>query len=239
MIEMPARAHSENGCQVRPFFFRAINARDLRCAPFSNRTITEPQAMRVALYARVSTTDKGQDPENQLAQLRQWATSHKVIGEYIDHESGSKASRKAFDKLFDDAAKRKFDLVLFWALDRFSREGMIPTIYHLQRLAASGVSFHSFTEPFLSTDNELSRNVLLAAMSSLAKQERQRISERTKAGLARARSAGKTLGRPKLAAEKEIAVRASLARGEGVVKISKALRVGVGTILRIKREGHD
>ena len=154
----------------------------------------------------------------------------------MDYESGAKADREAFGKLFDDAAKRRFDLVLFWSLDRFSREGMIPTIFYLQRLAASGVSFHSYTEPFLSTDNELSRNILLAAMSSLAKQERLRISERTKAGLAKALRSGKRLGRPKVAAEKETAVRAAIAKGVGVVKISKSLGVGVGTVLRIKRE---
>jgi DNA invertase Pin-like site-specific DNA recombinase len=191
--------------------------------------------MRLAIYVRVSTAE--QDTDNQLIQLRQRANGHKVIGEYIDHESGAKANRKAFDKLFEDAQRKRFDCVAFWSLDRFSREGMIPTIYHLQRLAACGVSFHSFMEPYLSTDNELSRNVLLAVLASLAKQERQRISERTKAGLAKALMRGSKLGRPKVAAEREAAVRASLARGDGVVKISKALGVGVGTVLRIKRGG--
>jgi DNA invertase Pin-like site-specific DNA recombinase len=84
--------------------------------------------------------------------------------------------------LFDDAAKRKFDCVLFWALDRFTREGMAQTIMHLQRLASHGVSFHSFTEAHLASDNELVRDVLLALLSSLAKVEAQKISERTKAG---------------------------------------------------------
>jgi DNA invertase Pin-like site-specific DNA recombinase len=116
--------------------------------------------MRVAIYARVSTDDKGQDPENQLAQLRAWCASagHEIAGEYVDHESGRKGAdkRKQFAALFEDANRRKFDCVLFWALDRFSREGMVPTILHLQRLAACGVSFHSYTEAHLSTDNELS-----------------------------------------------------------------------------------
>jgi hypothetical protein len=66
--------------------------------------------------------------------------------------------RKQFAALFDDAAKRKFDCVLFWALDRFSREGMTQTISHLQRLSSYGVAFHSYTEPHLATDNELVRN---------------------------------------------------------------------------------
>jgi DNA invertase Pin-like site-specific DNA recombinase len=84
--------------------------------------------MRIAIYARVSTDDKGQDPENQLAQLRQWclAAGHQIIDEYIDYESGRKGAdkRKAFAALSDDAHRRRFDCVVFWALDRFSREGI-------------------------------------------------------------------------------------------------------------------
>jgi DNA invertase Pin-like site-specific DNA recombinase len=84
--------------------------------------------MRIAIYARVSTTDKGQDPENQLSELREWCrnSGHTITREYVDHETGGKGTvkRKQFAALFEDAAKKKFDLVLFWALDRFSREGM-------------------------------------------------------------------------------------------------------------------
>ena len=142
--------------------------------------------MRVAIYARVSTDDKGQDPENQLRELRAWCVNsgHTITQEYVEHESGRKGAdkRKQFATLFDDAAKRKFDCVLFWALDRFSREGMAQTIVHLQRLTSYGVSFHSYTEPHLATDNELVRNILLALLSSLAKVEAEKISDRTKAG---------------------------------------------------------
>ena len=122
--------------------------------------------MRIGLYARVSTDDKGQDPENQLRQLRQWCADagHELVHEYVDRESGRKGvnGRKQFAALFEDAHKRKFDCVLFRALDRFTREGMVPTIMHLQRLASHGVGFHSYTEPHLATDNELVRNILPA-----------------------------------------------------------------------------
>lgn len=155
---------------------------------------------RVAIYARVSTTDKGQDPENQLMQLRTWCAQagHEIVQEYVEHESGRKGAeaRKALSALLSDAHQRKFDLVLFWALDRFSREGMAKTVTYLQRLSASNVAFHSYTEEMLSTDNELVRDILIAVMSSLAKQEAIRLSKRTKAGLDRARAKGKTLGRP-------------------------------------------
>jgi DNA invertase Pin-like site-specific DNA recombinase len=136
--------------------------------------------MRIAIYARVSTLDKGQDPENQLRELRAWCANsgHTITREYVESESGRKGAdkRKQFAALFEDAAKRKFDCVLFWALDRFSREGMAQTIVHLQRLTSYGVSFHSYTEPHLATDNELVRNILLALLSSMAKVEAQKIS---------------------------------------------------------------
>jgi DNA invertase Pin-like site-specific DNA recombinase len=110
--------------------------------------------MRVAIYARVSTDDKGQDPENQLRQLRVWCanTGHEIVREYVDYLSGGKGAdqRRQFAVMLDDAHRRQFDIVLCWALDRFSREGMIPTIGYLQRLAAAGVSFHSYSEPMLS-----------------------------------------------------------------------------------------
>jgi DNA invertase Pin-like site-specific DNA recombinase len=182
-----------------------------------------------ASYARVSTDDKGQDPENQLAELRAWCANagHTVSREFVDYESGRKGAdkRKQFAALFDEAAKRKFDCVLFWALDRFSREGMAQTIIHLQRLSSYGVAFHSYTEPHLATDNELVRNILLALLSSLAKVEAQRIAERTKAGMARAKANGIKVGRPKLAADLRHEIARRAAKGETSYAIAKALRI--------------
>src|SRR5215469_8021619 len=103
------------------------------------------QSVRVAIYARVSTEDKAQDPENQLRDLRAWCANsgHDLVGEYVDRVSGRKGmgERKRFASLFEHTSRRKFDCVLFWALDRFSREGMVPTIHHLERLNSYGVTF--------------------------------------------------------------------------------------------------
>ena len=185
--------------------------------------------MRIAIYARVSTDDKGQDPENQLRQLRQWCANagHELVHEYVDHESGRKGvnSRKQFAALFEDAHKRKFDCVLFWALDRFTREGMIPTIMHLQRLASCGVRFHSYTEPHLATDNELVRDILLALLASLAKQEAKRMSERVKAGMARAKAQGKHLGRPALSLKLKHQIAERIAAGETAYAVAKDLGI--------------
>jgi len=119
----------------------------------------------------------------------------------VDHASGGKgeAKRPRFAAMLDDAHRRQFDVVLCWALDRLSREGMVATVGYLQRFAAAGVAFHSYSEPALCSENEMVRDILLAVMSSLAKVERARISERTKAGLARTRAAGTRLGRPTIA----------------------------------------
>jgi DNA invertase Pin-like site-specific DNA recombinase len=157
------------------------------------------QGKRVAIYARVSTDKKGQEPENQLQQLRTWCDrmDYQIVHEYVEHESGAKGAdrRPHYAQLFVAAAQREFDMVLVWALDRFSRNGLTSTVVDLQRLNSHGVGFHSYSEPHLSTDNELVRDVLLAVLASLAKLERQKISERTKAGLERARASGKRLGR--------------------------------------------
>src|SRR5499425_3228370 len=195
--------------------------------------------MRIAIYARVSTDDKGQHPENQLRQLRQWCASdgHELVHEYVDHESGRKGTkdRKQFAALFEDAHKRKFDCVLFWALDRFTREGMVPTIMHLQRLASYGVGFHSYTEPHLATDNELVRNILLALLASLAKVEAQRISERTRAGMARAQANGIRIGRPKLGLELRQKIAQRAAKGETAYSIAKALGIDRHTAVKYAR----
>ena len=197
--------------------------------------------MRVALYGRVSTDDRGQDPENQLTQLRAWCANagHHIVAEYVDQDSGRKGPerRKQFAALFEDASRRKFDCVLFWALDRFSREGMVPTILHLQRLSAYGVAFHSYTEAHLATDNELVRNILLATLASLAKVEAQKISERTKAGMARAKAKGKRIGRPKLniAVRRQIAER--VAAGDTVYRVAKKLGIDAHTAAKYANPG--
>jgi DNA invertase Pin-like site-specific DNA recombinase len=195
--------------------------------------------MRIAIYARVSRDDKVQDPENQLRQLRQWCVDagHAIAHEYIDRESGRKDTkgRKQFAQLFDDAHKRKFDCVLFWALDRFTREGMVPTIMHLQRLAGCGVGFHSYTEPHLATDNELVRNILLALLASLAKVESQKIGERTRAGMARARAQGARIGRPALNPARRQKIVKLLGAGLSAYAVAKKLGIDAHTVAKYSR----
>jgi DNA invertase Pin-like site-specific DNA recombinase len=154
---------------------------------------------RTAIYARVSTRERGQDTENQLHQLRGFAAKQSwlVVSEFVDYESGSTDDREQFQAMFQAASRRQFDVLLFWSLDRFSREGVFETLTHLNRLTGYGVHYRSFTEQWFDSCG-IFRDAVISIMATLAKQERVRISERTKAGLERARREGKTLGRPKV-----------------------------------------
>src|SRR5437588_873946 len=154
--------------------------------------------MRVALYGRVSTKDKGQDTENQLGQLRPYAgqMGWQITTEYVDHESGSKSDREQFQQMFKAASQKRFDILLFWSLDRLSREGVLPTLQYLNRLTSYGVAWRSYTEMYLDSTG-IFKDAVIGILAAIAKQEKIRISERTKAGLERARAKGKTLGRPK------------------------------------------
>lgn len=153
--------------------------------------------MKAAIYARVSTKDKGQDVENQLAQLRRYAKERAWdLVEYVDHESGkASAGRAQLQAMFAAASRREFNVVLIWALDRLSREGVSKTFEHIKMLRGYGVEIESYTEPYFRTTGPVGE-LVIAIFAWIAEQERIRISERTKAGLATARAKGKTLGRP-------------------------------------------
>ncbi len=191
--------------------------------------------MRIAIYGRVSTRDKGQEVENQLAQLREFAAKQgwTVTREYIDHESGSRADRPEFKQMFQDASQRRFDLLVFWSLDRLSREGVLQTLNYLNRLTSYGVGYRSFTEQYFDSCG-IFREAVIAILATVARQERQRISERTRAGLESARRKGVPLGRRR--------VRVDLARlkqlraeGKSYEEIAKELKCGVGTAFRASK----
>jgi DNA invertase Pin-like site-specific DNA recombinase len=154
---------------------------------------------RTAIYARVSTRERGQDTQNQLHQLRGFAAKQGwlIVSEFVDYESGSTDDREQFQAMFQAASRRQFDVLLFWSLDRFSREGVFETLTHPNRLTGYGVHDRSFTEQWFDSCG-IFRDAVISIMATLAKQERVRISERTRAGLERARREGKTLGRPKV-----------------------------------------
>jgi DNA invertase Pin-like site-specific DNA recombinase len=188
--------------------------------------------MRIALYGRVSKDDGKQDTENQLHELREFCkrSGWNIEHEYVDKASGKTAERPQFKHMFEDASKRKFDLVLFWALDRFSREGVLETLNHLQRLSAWGVGWRSYQEAYLDSCGPF-KDVVVSLMATLAKQERLRISERTKAGLQRARRAGKVLGRPRVEVDVK-RLRSLQEQGLSLRQIAAKTKLSLSTVVR-------
>jgi DNA invertase Pin-like site-specific DNA recombinase len=189
--------------------------------------------MKIALYARVSTKDKGQDTENQLVQLRDFAAKQgwHITREYIDRETGGTSDRAEFQAMFADASRRKFDLVLFWSLDRLSREGVLETLQHLNRLTACGVGYKSFTEQYLDSCG-IFKDAVIGILAVIAKQERVRLSERTKAGLAIARSKGRQIGRPRLQV-KSAEIARLMAQGLSRRAVGRELGISEGSVRRL------
>jgi DNA invertase Pin-like site-specific DNA recombinase len=193
--------------------------------------------MKTAIYARVSTKDGRQDAENQLRQLREFAATQgwEIVHEYIDKASGKRGDRDQFQKMFTAASKRQFDCLLFWSLDRLSREGTVKTLNHLERLNGYGVNYRSFTEQYLDSTG-MFKEAVIGILAAVAKQERVRLSERTIAGLERAKAQGRVGGRPKAEdAEPKLVAKIGRLRSQG--KSIRAIAIEVerspNTVLRL------
>ncbi|MDA1095585.1 MAG: recombinase family protein [Acidobacteria bacterium] len=190
--------------------------------------ISRPQ--RAAIYVRVSTLD--QEPENQLQELRRYVEARDWVGtEFVDHGvSGALDRRPALDQLVRDAKRRRFDVLVVWRLDRLGRS-LRHLILLLDDLQAIGVGFVSLAEGIDATTP--AGRLQLHILGAIAEFERGRIVERVKAGLARARAQGKTLGRPRksawLSVPRGLTVRGAADRW-GVSKSTAARRLNQGRI---------
>ena len=187
--------------------------------------------MRVAIYGRVSTKNHGQDVENQTRLLRQYcADNHfEIVAEITETVSGGKKAkeREGLKEIFSLCHKRKIDMVLFFALDRLSRRGVRDTLDILHYFDSNKIKWHSYSESYLSTVNGgVFTDALISILASLAQQERNRISERVSAALAKKKEQGVILGRPRtVEAEKVIEMRKkglSLGAIAETLKISKS-----------------
>lgn len=192
--------------------------------------------MKAALYARVSTKDGRQDTENQLRQLREFAASQnwRIIHEFVDRASGKRSDREQFQKMFENASRREFDVLLFWSLDRLSREGTVETLNHLQRLTSYGVHYRSFTEQYLDSTG-IFKEAVIGILAAVAKQERVRLSERTLAGLQRAKAQGRVGGRPKAEDDYKLVRRVEALRAEGksIRQIAATVSASPTTVLKL------
>jgi DNA invertase Pin-like site-specific DNA recombinase len=192
-----------------------------------------PKTKRVALYARVSTDQ--QTTENQLLQHRAVAERHgwTVVAEYVDDGvSGAKGREKRpkFDALLRGVARREFDMVAAWSVDRLGRS-LRNLVDFLTDLQAKRVDLYLHQQA-LDTTTPAGR-MLFQMLGVFAEFERAMIVERVNAGLARARAKGKTLGRPRTSPAIEARIRKLAAKGMGKLKIARTLGVGVSVAQRV------
>ena len=191
---------------------------------------------RVALYLRVSTD--GQSTVNQERELEQVAErcGWQVVEVYKDHGiSGAKGrdKRPAFNRLCEDATRRKFDVIAAWSVDRLGRS-LQDLVGFLGEVHSVGVDLYLHQQA-IDTSSPAGK-ALFQMMGVFAEFERSMIRERVNAGLKRARVQGKQLGRPKVNASVEKRIKTMLDKGVGIGRTAKALGVGSSTVHRIKRE---
>ncbi len=191
--------------------------------------IVKPESNRVGIYARVSTTDKGQDTELQLKDLRAFAQARgwQIHEEYVDEGmSGMLAKRPALDRLLTACRQRQIDVVLVWRLDRLGRslKHLIMMLDELQSLGVAFVALHEQIDCTTATGQ-----LMLHLLGACAEFERALIRERVKAGLAHARTKGQRLGRPRL----EIAparVRSLRKDGRSIRQIAHTLHISPASV---------
>lgn len=194
------------------------------------------KAKRAAIYLRVSTDE--QTTQNQrlaleaAAERRGWAVARTYEDAGVSGAKG-RDQRPGLDAAMKDATRRHFDVLMVWSVDRLGRStaGVAAALDELQ---VAGVAIYADKEAMDATTPHGRAMLQMAAV--FAELERAMVRERVNAGLARAKAQGKTLGRPKVAEGTEGAIRARLAAGEGMVKVAKALGVGVSTVQRVRRE---
>lgn len=191
--------------------------------------------IRVALYARVSTGDGRQFTANQVEQMQSYAAQRpnwQIVAQYLDQGTGSRGldQRDELAQLMQAARAKKFDLVLVFSLDRFTREGVLKAFQYVEQLTRAGVQFRSVTEEHFQTSGPAGE-LFMAVAAWMAKQEHDQISKRVKAGLDRARAAGKMLGRPRVGLD---LTKVERLRSEGlsVRQIAAALKTSKSSVER-------
>jgi DNA invertase Pin-like site-specific DNA recombinase len=191
---------------------------------------------RAALYVRVSTD--AQTVENQIRELRQVAGRRgwDVVEVYSDAGiSGAKGrnGRPGLDSMLKDASRRKFDIVMAWAIDRLGRS-LIDLLDTIQHLEACGVDLY-LDQQAIDTTTPMGK-LVFQVTGAFAEFERTMIRQRIKAGLKRAVAQGVKLGRPKIDSTTERKVQKQLGKGMGILKVAKSLGIGTGTVQRIANE---
>jgi DNA invertase Pin-like site-specific DNA recombinase len=194
--------------------------------------------LKAAIYCRVSTDE--QTTDNQTLELRAYAarSGHEITAEFVDVESGSKSDRQGLNCLLDAASRREFDMVLFVRLDRITRLGASHVHSFFDRLDAYGVGYKSLNDSWLDSNIPMLRDIMIGVIASFARNERETLVARTKAGLERARAEGKVLGRPRVIGAKGHVgdlqqIRRLHKSGKSQREIAATLKLSKGTVQRV------
>lgn len=168
-----------------------------------NRCLWYNEYVKAAIYARTSTDDGRQELTNQTRELCAYAErmGWTVVAEFHDQVSGRKAERPQLKNALEAGRKRQYDVLLFWSLDRLSRQGVLPTLLLLNQLSQYGVKYRSLQEQWIDSLGAFS-DAIIGILATVAKFEAERISSRVRSGLERARSQGKVLGRPRVVVDR-------------------------------------
>lgn len=183
---------------------------------------------RAALYYRVSSDE--QTTECQAPEVEQLARARGLQVVHVYEEQASAAKhRPEYEKMMKDAKRGAFNVLVIWAVDRFGRSmtGNLADVLELDRI---GVQVVSVREGWLDTGGPV-RNLLLAIISWVAEQERNRLVERTKAGIQAARRRGTRIGRPRARLDRDELLELRQ-RGWSVRRIAEHMRVGTSTVQR-------
>jgi DNA invertase Pin-like site-specific DNA recombinase len=188
----------------------------------------------IALYARVSTLDKQQNPEYQLKELRDYCQARQLTvgAEYVDIGiSGSKESRPELNRLMADVRAGKYTQVIVWKFDRFARSAA-HLLKALDTLTKSGVQFVSLTEG-VDTGTPMGK-FMLTILGAVGELERSMIIERVKSGMRHAKThgtkSGQPIGRKRRIDQAEI--RSLLAAGNSKMSVARTLNICAETVRR-------
>lgn len=225
---------------MKAVLYARVSTAKNRCRQCTKQFLSA-ESMPICPVCQSDDIEKSQDTENQLRILRQWMRDqgHEVTAEYVDRATGKTDERAQFRRMYQDfeARKPKTPILLgFWSLDRLSREGVLETLQHLQRLTDLRVEWKSYTEQYLDSTG-IFKEAIIAIFAALAKQQRVRISDNTRAGLARAAvngtRSGKAIGRPgRVNLEKAAELYAELKSYRAVGKAMKVSGTAIKYALR-------
>lgn len=194
---------------------------------------------KAVLYLRVSTTE--QDVENQRSELERICEEKdwEIVETITEESSAYQGKREKFQKLFDMAHRHEYDVLVTWSLDRLDRRGIQETLQSLQRLDDNDIQFYSYQEPYLTTLDTHTRELIISVLSWVAEMESERRSERTKAGLEQARDEGKQIGRPKKGSEGEREMIRKMVEDDGLSyrEVEQKTGLSKSTVSRIVNGG--